>query len=61
MELYFMVTFGIILLFSFCISGYLTNYKFNISNKVSKIITFLGLGTAISSVVLVLSVVAIWP
>ena len=61
MELYFLVTLGIILLFSFCISGYITNYKFKISSKVSKFLAFLGLGTVISSVVLVISVVAIWP
>ncbi len=61
MKLFFVITSLLILLFSFCVSGYLANYTFKIANKWSRVLVTLALGLVISLIVFVFAVVAIWP
>ncbi len=61
MKTMFLLIMVLILLFSFCISGYISFFKFPLRDPKLKMVVFMMIGAAASAFTFVLCLTIIWP
>lgn len=61
MSVLFIIGVLLILLFGFSVSAYLTYYRFQIDNFLTRLVVFLVIGAIVSAVTFSISLSLIWP
>ena len=61
MKTLFLIIMALILLFSFCVSGYISFFKFPVKDPKAKVMVFLMIGAAATAFTFVLCLAVIWP